>query len=223
MSDGLQALDMLILLILALFFISRLRNVLGKQIDDKDPKIRKSSRTGQVVQLHEVAAETDVAAQVEDDSPILADIDDPDVSRGLMDIKSAEPGFSVREFLEGAKMAFEMVLDAYVKGDKAQLRALLSKEVYADFEEAMDDAKQAETREETTLVAIESVDVVRAALKGKTAEITVTFVSEQVTVERNKDGEIVGGDASQTQLVTDEWTFARQVRSPNPNWTLVAT
>jgi predicted lipid-binding transport protein (Tim44 family) len=229
MSEGLQVLDMLVLLALAVFFISRLRKVLGKQIDDTRPDARKRPPADQrVVQLHDNKQDDEAriaaaVAQVEDDSPLLADIGDPDVSKGLMDIKSAEPGFNVREFLEGAKMAFEMILDAYAKNDKTQLRGLLAKDVYDDFEQALEEARNSDTHEETTLVSIQSADVVRAALKGKSAEITINFVSEQITVERDKEGNIVNGDASQTQLVTDEWTFARQVRSPNPNWLLVAT
>lgn len=227
MNEGLQMLDMLVLLALAVFFISRLRNILGKQIDDtKKPDPKNARNQQRVIHLRDVKNPDNIAAavaQVDDDAPLLADIGDPDVSKGLMDIKSAEPGFNMREFLGGAKMAFEMIVEAYAKGDKSQLRVLLSKEMYADFEESIDVAKNSDTRPETTLVAIQSADVVRARLNGKTAEITVNFVSEQITVERDKAGGIVSGDPSKTELVSDEWTFAREVRSPNPNWTLVAT
>jgi predicted lipid-binding transport protein (Tim44 family) len=230
MNEGLQVLDMLVLLALAVFFISRLRNILGKNIDDSKKPDSKHPRNQQqrVIHLRDVKNQdaADIAAaiaQVEDDAPLMADIGDPDVSKGLMDIKSAEPGFNVREFLNGAKMAFEMIVDAYAKGDKSQLRALLSKDIYADFESAIDEAKKTGTREETTVVAIQSADVVRARLNGKTAEISVNFMSEQITVERGKDGEIISGDPSKTELVSDEWTFAREVRASNPNWTLVAT
>lgn len=222
-------LDLIILLALAIFFISRLRNVLGKQIDDSANRSAPPQNPQErVIHLDDVkngsaAAAAAATAQVEDDAPLLADIGDPDVSKGLMEIKSAEPGFNVREFLGGAKMAFEMILDAYAKGDKAQLRALLSNEVFADFEEAIDAARAAETREETTLLSIQSADVTRALLKGRTAEITVSFTSEQITVERDRENAIVSGDPSKPVLVTDEWTFAREVRSPNPNWTLVGT
>lgn len=230
MNEGLQMLDMLVLLALAIFFISRLRNVLGKQIDDPKKPDRKSQPGQQQRVIHlrdvknpEAAAAAAAIEQVEDDAPLLADIGDPDVSKGLMDIKSAEPGFNVREFVSGAKMAFELVVDAYAKGDKPQLRSLLSKDIYEDFEVALEAEKKKDSRTETTLVAVESADIIAASLKGKTAEITVSFVSEQVTVERNKDGEITEGDPSVTELVNDEWTFAREVRAPNPNWILVAT
>ncbi|MCH2546876.1 MAG: Tim44/TimA family putative adaptor protein [Alphaproteobacteria bacterium] len=231
MNEGLQMLDMLVLLALAVFFITRLRKILGKQIDDPKNPPRNNSRNQQqrVIHLRDVknpnaaAAVAAAVAQVEDDAPLLADIGDPDVSKGLMDIKSADPGFNVREFLNGAKMAFEMIVDAFAKGDKIQLRGLLSTEIYADFEEAIEEAKKSEVREETTLVSIQSADIVKAKLSKSTAEVTVSFVSEQIIVERDKEGNIVAGDPSMSELVTDEWTFSREVRTNNPNWVLVAT
>jgi predicted lipid-binding transport protein (Tim44 family) len=153
----------------------------------------------------------------------LADIADPDVATGLMQIKSAEPSFSVSEFLSGAKMAFDLILEAFAKGDKLQLENLLSKELYDDFAAAIDVRKESPAYEENTLVSIQSADIVRAALNGRKAEITVNFVSEQISVERDKDGNIVSGNPSETTLVTDEWTFVRDIRSSNPNWLLVNT
>lgn len=229
MGEGMQMFDMLVILALAVFFISRLRKVLGKHIDDSSKKPPKRGDTGRVVQLRNAANPQSSAAvaaavhQVEDDAPLLADIDDPDVSKGLADIKAVDSGFNVREFIGGAKMAFEMIVEAYANGDKAQLRGLLSKEIYEEFAKAIDDAEASETREESTLISIESADITRAALNGKMAEVTVTFVSEQITVERDKAGEIVSGDPSASVLVTDEWTFSREARSQNPNWTLVST
>jgi len=231
MGDGSQFFEMLVLLALAIFFISRLRKVLGKHIDDdvKKPGARPRNTTmprGQVVNLRDARSPEAIDAavhQVEDDAPLLADIDDPDVSKGLGDIKAADPAFNVREFLNGAKMAFEMILEAYNNGDKALLKDLLSKEIYTDFENAIEARKTADTHEESTLLSVESADITRAKLRGKTAEVTVTFVSEQVTVERDKNGEIVAGDPSQAELVTDEWTFTRETRSQNPNWILADT
>jgi predicted lipid-binding transport protein (Tim44 family) len=229
MNEGLNMLDLIILLALAVFFISRLRKVLGKQIDDSSKDSTKPGGRGptaRVVSLRNPKGAPVAAAidePLEDDAPLLADISDPNVSKGLMEIKAADPGFNVREFLNGSKIAFEMIIEAYAKGDKVQLRDLLSRDVYAEFERVIDDAQKLETREETTLVAIQSADIVRAALKGRNAEITVNFMSEQITVERDRKGEIVSGDPAKTELVADEWTFMRDVRSPNPNWTLVAT
>lgn len=231
MSEGLQMFDLLVLLALAIFFITRLRSVLGKRIDDEDPKKgdKTPGKSGErIIQLRDhkpsslkQALQAEKQQQV--DALALADIADPDVTTGLMQIKSAESSFSVSEFLNGAKMAFDMILDAFAKGDKEQLEALLSKELYEDFSAAIDARKETPTYEENTLVSIQSADIVRAALNGRKAEITVNFVSEQISVERDKEGNIVSGNASETTLVTDEWTFTRDIRSSNPNWLLINT
>lgn len=231
MNEGLQAFDLLVLLALAIFFISRLRNVLGKQVDDDTPKRDgdKSRKTPQerVIQLRDAkgnrVAPAAVVARSDDDAPILAHIADPDVTTGLAAIKHAEPAFSVSEFLGGAKMAFDMILEAFSKGDKSQLEGLLAKDIFDDFASAIDARKTSDVVEENTLVSIQSADIVRAALVGKKAEITVNFVSEQISVERDKQGNIVSGNPSDTTLVTDEWTFTRDTRSTNPNWLLVST
>lgn len=218
--------DIIILAALAIFFVSRLRSVLGKQIDDGKPKDAPRAENGErVIQLRDrnPAAAAQIDKQVQVDAQALADISDPDVTTGLMQIKSAEPSFSVSEFLGGAKSAFDIILEAFAQGDKEQLSSLLGKEIYDDFAAAIDARRDAPTYEENTLVSIQSADIVRAALNGRKADITVNFVSEQISVERDKEGNIVSGDPSETTLVTDEWTFTRDTRSPNPNWTLVGT
>ena len=219
-------LDLLILFVIAVFFISRLRKVLGKHVDDgsakQKPKRSITMENGKVVNLSPRPAEAD-PVRVAEDAPILADISNPDVTKGLMVIKAAEPDFSVKEFMHGAKLAFEMIVEAFAKGDKSQLRPLLNEEIFADFEEAINARKAAHKHAETTLASIQSADITDAAVKGKNIEITVQFVTEQLSVVRDKDGNIIEGDASIPHLVTDEWTFARPVRSPNPNWLLVAT
>lgn len=229
MNNGLNMFDLIVLLVLAAFFISRLRSVLGNRPDDEGPNASGGDKPirprDRVVQLRD-AKKAQFAAQLKaegEDEPILADIEDPGVTTGLASIKNAEPSFSVSEFLSGAKMAFDMILDAYAKGDKTVLESLLSRDLYEDFAEALDARKQEDIHEEHTLVSIQSADIVRAALTGKRAEITVSFVSEQVAVERDRTGNIVSGDPSATTLVNDEWTFTRDLRSSNPNWTLVST
>ncbi len=219
--------DIIILAALALFFITRLRSVLGNQVDDNKTKDAPKTENGErVIQLRDhnpAAAAAQAEKQVQVDAQALADIADPDVTTGLMQIKSAEPSFSVSEFLGGAKAAFDIILEAFAQGDKDQLSGLLGKDIYDDFAAAIDARRDSPTYEENTLVSIQSADIVRATVSGRKAEITVNFVSEQISVERDKEGNIVSGDPSQTTLVTDEWTFTRDIRSPNPNWTLVGT
>lgn len=228
MGDEFAILDILILLALAVFFISRLRKVLGKQIDDDFSKtdIKNLQEKLQQFQNEDPTSKEVIDAaihQVEDDAPILADIKNPDVTQTLLEIKKLDPHFNVKEFLQGAKGAFEMIFEAYNTGDKATLKSLLSKEIFEDFALAMDERENADIREEATLIAIEAATIHQAKLQGKIAEITVNFTSEQILVEKDAEGVIVSGDPSKTELVYDSWTFERDTRSPNPNWTLVGT
>ncbi|RMD60791.1 MAG: Tim44 domain-containing protein, partial [Alphaproteobacteria bacterium] len=147
--------------------------------------------------------------------------DGPEV--GLTQIQLADKNFDKDHFLAGARAAFEMVLNAYAAGDTKALRPLLSNDVYENFAGAIAERAKAGHTLETTLVGITEAAIVDAELQNKTAFITVKFVSEQVNVVRDKDGNVVEGDPNQVTRITDIWTFARNTRSRDPNWTLVAT
>ncbi|MFQ5466971.1 MAG: Tim44/TimA family putative adaptor protein, partial [Kiloniellaceae bacterium] len=142
---------------------------------------------------------------------------------GLTQIKLADKSFDEAEFLGGARGAFEMVIAAFADGDTKALRPLLSNDVFDDFAGAIAERKEAEQTLETTLVGFTSVDLIDAEVQGRTAFVTVKFVTEQINVLRDKDGTVVDGDSSHVTSITDIWTFARNTRSRDPNWTLVAT
>jgi len=116
-----------------------------------------------------------------------------------------------------------MIVTAYAAGDTATLRPLLADDVYDKFSGAI--AARAKAREtlQTTLVGITSADILEADVRGRDATITVKFISEQINVTRDAEGRIVDGDASTVTPVTDIWTFSRNLRSRDPNWTLIAT
>lgn len=225
MSNEFGMVDFIVLLAIAIFFISRLRNVLGKPVDDGKPTAKtalpKQGKMAEIRASLDAMAEAKKAA--EEEAKLVANISNAEVTTGLAAIKATDTSFSVSKFLNGANIAFDRILEAFAKGDKIKLRPLLNDEVFADFEDVIDARKTEGTHEETTLVAIKSGDVVRARVNGKMAEITVRFTSEQISVVRDKEGKIVGGDASASQLVTDEWTFSRDLKSPNPNWVLIDT
>jgi predicted lipid-binding transport protein (Tim44 family) len=142
---------------------------------------------------------------------------------GLTQIRVANPKFNINEFQSGARIAFELILTAFAAGDTATLKNLLSPEVFGNFSQSIREREQAGETMETTLVGFKSSDIVEAYMAGRTAHITVKFVTQQINVVRGKDGEIVDGDLSAVNDVTDFWTFARDSRSPDPNWMLVAT
>ncbi len=145
------------------------------------------------------------------------------LEQGLTQIKLSDSSFESESFVKGAKAAFEMVVDAFAKGDTKNLRPLLSNDVYEDFSGAIKIRADNNETLESTLVGISEAEIIEAELQGETAFITLTFVSEQINVTRNAEGEVVDGDPGEVTTVTDIWTFARDTRSRDPNWTLVGT
>lgn len=148
-----------------------------------------------------------------------------DLRRGLDEIRAADPKFDPIDFIAGARVAFEMILGAFAQGDTKALRPLLADQVYGNFAGAIEERNRDKQRLETTLVGILSADIVGAELaKGSDeARVTLKFVSQQINVTKDQEGRIVDGDPSEVANITDVWTFARQVKSRDPNWTLVAT
>ena len=142
---------------------------------------------------------------------------------GLEQIRRADHEFSPRRFATGAQAAFEMVVDAFAKGDTATLRPLLGDDVYDEFAAAIRDRMAEGHIQETTIVALDTAEIISAEMRTSTARVTVKFVSQQINVVRDKEGEEVGGDSSLIERVTDIWTFARNTRSSDPNWALIET
>ena len=166
--------------------------------------------------------------QLEDDAAVehelpIAENASPEISAGLLAVRQADPTFSLSEFMAGARTAFEWVVDAFSKGEKEKLRGLLAANVFDAFAQEIDRQKKDGRRQETTLVAITSQEVQEAVVQNKQARITVRFVSDQVRVVRNPQGEIVEGDASDVQRVEDVWTFERPLSSRDPNWKIMDT
>lgn len=148
-----------------------------------------------------------------------------DVRRGLDEIRAADPKFDPVDFIAGARVAFEMILAAFAKGDAKALRPLLSDQVFENFNGAIEDRARNKQRLETTLVGILSAELVDAvfAKEGNEARVSVKFVSQQISVTKDQEGRIVDGDPSEVANITDVWTFQRSVKSRDPNWVLVGT
>lgn len=148
-----------------------------------------------------------------------------DVRRGLDEIRAVDAKFDPVDFLAGGRVAFEMILTAFAKGDAKALRPLLSDQVYENFAGAIEERNRNRQRLDTTLVGILSADIVDAELAKDTneARVSVKFVSQQISVTKDQEGRIVDGDPSEVANITDIWTFQRSVKSRDPNWVLVGT
>jgi predicted lipid-binding transport protein (Tim44 family) len=236
MGNGFQFLDIILLAAIAGFLILRLRSVLGRRTGHEQPPQRydpfakekaEDSGDDKVVHLPDRGQPSDEAEAPEapEAGPApdqTADADTP-LAAGLTQIKLADRDFDEKSFQSGAKMAFEMIIGAFSQGDSRALRPLLSNDVYEDFSGAIKAREEADETLETTLVGINEAELIEAELQGKTAFATIKFVSEQVNVTRDAAGEVVDGDPNTVTTITDIWTFARNTRSRDPNWTLVAT
>jgi predicted lipid-binding transport protein (Tim44 family) len=148
---------------------------------------------------------------------------DTPLGKSLSRIMMADHGFDPDSFLDGARGAYQMVTEAFAQGDRETLRMLLSPDVLGDFEAAIAEREAAEQTMQTSIVDILKSDITDAKLDNGTAEVTVTFKAELTSVTRDSEGRIIAGNPSDTETVTDVWTFARQVKARDPNWMLVAT
>jgi predicted lipid-binding transport protein (Tim44 family) len=145
------------------------------------------------------------------------------LAAGLDAIAGADNGFDPEHFLTGARSAYEMIVSAYAEGDRRALKNLLGREVYDGFESAITEREKRGETVESRFVSIDEAAITGAELRGKTAQLTVKFQSKLVSATRDKDGNVVDGNADKVADVTDVWTFARDSSSRDPNWKLVAT
>ena len=147
----------------------------------------------------------------------------PAIERGLADIVGADRSFDLLPFLEGAKGAYGMILEAFWRGDKDELRALCDADVYEGFAAAIDERVKEGMTLENRLIRIEDTTVHSARLDGRMARIAVCFVADIATVTRDKDGTPVAGSLDDAIESRDIWTFSRDVKSTAPDWLLDET
>ncbi len=225
MEGSFPFLEIILFAMVAGFLILRLRNVLGRRTGQErrrpDP-ISARTAAEEARERDTVTALPERARPVERDETSVSALNSAGLA-GIAKIKTTDRGFDPDQFVAGAKLAFEMIVAAFAKGDSTSLRPLLSDEVFAQFDGAIKVREKARQTLSTTLVGIREAEIVDAGVEGRTAQLTVKFVSEQINVTRDSEGRVVDGDPSAGATVTDIWTFARNTGSRDPNWTLVAT
>lgn len=145
------------------------------------------------------------------------------LNEGLRTIQNADPTFDPAKFLEGSKMAYEMIVMSFADGDRKTLKSLLSREVFDGFVSAIADRESRGEKVQSSFVGINKADITGAEMKGTEAHVTVRVVSELISATLDKDGNVIDGDKEAVAEVKDVWTYARDTRSKDPNWKLVAT
>lgn len=212
--------EIVILAMIAAFLGLRLYSVLGRRAEHEEESVptRFERSDGQTMAraVPQPVAET---PRVPREMSGLA----PGIEQGLRDITAADRRFELMPFLEGAKAAYSMVLEAFWRGDKEELRQLCDDDVYQSFAAAIDAREKAGETLDNRLVRIDDTQIRSARLDGRTARISVVFVADIASVTRDRNGNVVAGSLDDAIESRDVWTFSRDVNSPEPDWLLDET
>jgi predicted lipid-binding transport protein (Tim44 family) len=217
---GGSVIEIVILGCAALFVGLRLYAVLGRRTGHEQPIAKPADL--QAAPLVHRSVESLVDRKPEAAGTIAAMVD-PHALDGIRSIVSADPQFDVAGFLDGARSAYRMVLEAFWRGDEAELRRLADDEVFEAFRDAIAARAQAGETIENRLVSIERSSIDSAVLTGQMAVITVRFDADIAAVTRDAEGLVVAGSMTDAVQTHDLWTFSRMIRSDDPNWILVET
>ena len=190
MNYSFEYIDIILLAMIAGFIFLRLRGILGK-------------KTG---------LEENIGSSFEHDFP---------VKKKTVNLQNANfDEDAKKEFLSGAKIAYETIITNFSKGNLKDIKSLLGKKIYDQFNDAILDRKEKGHVTETTFIGINSADIKNYVQKNNMFEITVDFVSEIISVKRDKDNNVIEGDPDKIKTVIDKWKFTRPTSSMTPNWYL---
>ena len=193
MSYSFEYIDIIVLAMIAGFIFLRLRGILGK-------------KTG-----FEEDIESSFAHEAPPSKPTV------DLNASTFDENAK------KEFVKGATIAYETIITNFAKGTLKDIKALLDKSVYQQFEDAIKDRQSKKHSSETTFIGISSAEVKQHEQNKNMLEVTVEFVSEIISCVKDKDNKVISGDPEKIKKVLDTWKFSKDSRSANPNWLLIDT
>ena len=193
MNYSFEYIDIILLAMIAGFIFIRLRGILGK-------------RTGH---------DEDLSTSFAHETP-------PKKAQKIINEENFDEN-KKKEFLNGAKIAYENIITNFSSGNLKAIKILLDKKILNQFNEAIKDRKDKELTSETTFIGINSVNIKEHNQLNNMFEVSVDFVSEIISCVRNKDKKVVSGDPEKIKKVYDTWKFSRDVRSQSPNWLLIDT
>lgn len=213
-------LEIIILAMIAAFLGLRLYSVLGQRAEhEEEPSVTRLEQPQ--VQPREQQPDAG-GTQGMQALPAFSGVT-PAIERGLREIKAADSQFDLLAFLEGAKGAYGVVLEAFWEGDREDLRELTDADVYAGFEAAIAAREEAGETLKNSLVRIEDAVIHAAELDRSIARITVRFMADIAAVTYDKDGNVVAGSLDDAIESVDVWTFERDTRLPGPKWLVTET
>ena len=208
-----------LLAMVAAFLALRLYMVLGKRSGHEQALPPKPAEE----RLTPIQAPRAQPEQTVDQAPPGDSVIDPGAAQGMRAILAADSSFDVARFLDGAKSAYRMILEAFWRGDEEELSWLVAPEVREAFAAAIAERRDAGHVLDNRLVSIESARIVAARLENKTALVTVHFNADIAAVTRDAEGNLVAGTLEDAVATNDSWTFQRNLRESDPNWLLVET
>jgi predicted lipid-binding transport protein (Tim44 family) len=215
-------LEIVLLAMVAAFLGLRLYSVLGRRAEHEEESVPQrfdGSDSAPAVSPAAGAAQTAVPAPR---APELVGVM-PAVERGVREIAAADGKFDIASFVEGARGAYRMILEAFWAGDKETLRELCDDSVYGGFAAAIDAREAAGEVLENALIRIEETRIHSASLDGKMARVAVLFVADIAAVTRDAQGNVIAGSLDDAVESRDVWTFSRNVSARDPNWVLEET
>lgn len=213
-------LEIVLLAMVAAFLGLRLYSVLGRRAEqEEEPVPQRFESEDKSAGIRPAA----MPAPVAQPRPVELEGVMPGVERALRDIAAADNKFNLAQFLEGARGAYRMILEAFWAGDRETLRELCDDDVYAGFVGAIEAREAAGETLANKLIRIEEVRIHSASLDGKTARIALLFVADVAAVTRDKDGAVIAGSLDDAIESRDVWTFSRNIAARDPNWLLDET
>ncbi|ACM34976.1 MULTISPECIES: Tim44/TimA family putative adaptor protein [Rhizobium/Agrobacterium group] len=220
----------LFFLVAAVLIFWQLRSVLGRRTgNEKPPKDPFAGRPDAASPAAEDARVVTLPRRDEADGEERQTAIDAYAPAGtplnqqLRQVVEVDPSFVPKEFLNGARMAYEMIVTAFAAGDRKSLKDLLSREVYDGFDAAITEREQRGEVMKSTFVGIDKAEITSAEVRDQEVQITVRLVSQLISATYDSQGAVIEGDAESVGDVNDIWTFARDTRSRDPNWKLIAT
>ena len=195
MSNNFGYLDIILLVMIAGFIILRLRNILGRKTGHQD-KVYSGFSDKKFEEFKEKIKSQTRKSETEFD----------------MEQK--------KRFLQGAEIAYETIINSFAKGDKKSLKDLLTKDMRENFESAIEERNSKSIRSELTFIGIKSSVIEKFEKTATALFFTVKFVSEIISVKKDKDSNVIEGDPNKIKTVIDHWKFTRKTSSMNPNWYL---
>lgn len=204
---------LIVFIALSAFIAYRLYSVLGARTGEE--------RSRDIEGLQRAKPQPEALTSVDDEASAEKPL--PPVSAAAEPLRVADPIFDEGEFIAGARGAYEMIVEAFSSGDLKSIRRFLSPSVFEAFKSAVTTREAAGLRSDLKFVGIEDARIYAARVEEGAMFAVTDFMSNQVRATYDSNGVVVDGDPARIDLVKDRWTFSRQIKSSDPNWTLVAT